>query len=583
MGVSQNLTISLVSQNVANNTSTVRITLTSTQTGESHNYYDLTGYYWISVNGGAEERFSFVTELPYTSTVTCFTVDKTFTHKADGTGSISVRTSLDTGISAGVVELSKSLIPNTIPRASGITSFVAATKYLDSQYTIKFTPKTTGFYYRLRLSIPRVIAIRTTPLGNRGSSEQTINVTFTSTELNTIYSKASATSDLVAIGAVIETYSDAAYTKKIGESTEVVLSMTLPETIVPVINQVSITDPTNYKNVFGRFVQYKSKLKVQVNSTGVYNATIKNVIINCLGLTIQESQFESNALTVYGNQQIVITVTDSRGRKSVRNESIDIYSYATPTIGNLRSSRCNSDGTANDEGLYVKISYSGTIDTIGNHNTKRMTLKMKEQGSESWDVLFDSTDYYTRTAYIVTAADTEKTFDVLFTLNDYFETVERSIEISTAFTLMDFNSSGKGISFGKVSESDAFEVNMPSEFAKDSIIKEVLKSTYTNSNVADSKIRIIPHINFNVIDPTHTTDIYLENLIKWIASNYPKDKDTIYIGIGHPNYKGIVFAYTYDNSDISNGMPKNVVGLYMSATDFKRFYSSNYTFNIRNV
>ena len=72
MAVSQSLSVTEVagSANVADNSSKVRILWTSTQTGQSWNGYTRTAYYWVSINGGAETKYSVSYTLPQYSTKT---------------------------------------------------------------------------------------------------------------------------------------------------------------------------------------------------------------------------------------------------------------------------------------------------------------------------------------------------------------------------------------------------------------------------------------------------------------------------------------------------------------------------------
>jgi hypothetical protein len=57
---------------------------------------------------------------------------------------------------------------------------------------------------------------------------------------------------------------------------------------------------------------------------------------------------------------------------------------------------------------------------------------------------------------------TESSYDIRLTVKDYFTTISSVIDIPTAFTLLDFNASGKGIAFGKVSEeANGMEIDLP--------------------------------------------------------------------------------------------------------------------------
>ena len=122
MAVNQTLTLTQISQDKEKNTSQVRILWQSAQTGGSYNDTARTAYYYVSVNGCAEEKTAITYTLPYQQTKTL--VDKTITvaHDSSGNGSVSVRTWMDTNISAGVVELSKTLQLSQIPRESTLTA-----------------------------------------------------------------------------------------------------------------------------------------------------------------------------------------------------------------------------------------------------------------------------------------------------------------------------------------------------------------------------------------------------------------------------------------------------------------------------
>jgi len=58
--------------------------------------------------------------------------------------------------------------------------------------------------------------------------------------------------------------------------------------------------------------------------------------------------------------------------------------------------------------------------------------------------------------------DTDTSYDLRLTVKDFFGTYTALTEVATAFTLMDFNASGKGLAFGKVSEEEnGMEIDMP--------------------------------------------------------------------------------------------------------------------------
>ena len=184
-----------------------------------------------------------VYELGWYQTLELGRASKVVTHNSDGTKRITVTADSPdlaqgggwgpySGYATGTIDLT------TIPRASSIDSFTASTSYLDSTFTIKYTPKAT-FNYKLRLSIPSVIAIKTNNLGSQGTGQKTATASFTAAELNTIYGRIGGSNDKCEIGAVIETWSG---DTKIGESDELKLTLYIPASIKPSISSISISE-----------------------------------------------------------------------------------------------------------------------------------------------------------------------------------------------------------------------------------------------------------------------------------------------------------------------------------------------------
>ena len=446
MSVSQSLTIKQKSQSVSENKTTVTIKLTSTQSGASYNNYTLTGYYWTSVNGGTETKHSFTTTLPSNTTKTCFSVDYTFSHKADGTGSISVRTSLNTKISAGTVTKSASLTPTRIPRATTPT-LSATTTEMNKSVTINCPRASSSFTHTLKYTFGSGSGTIGTGIGT--SKSWTVPLSLANQIPNATSGSGTITCD---------TYNGST---KIGTKS-ITFKTTVPSTVVPTISSVTLSDPKGYLSTFGGYVQNKSQLKVQVASSGAYSSTIKSVSITAFGITGATNPYTFTSITSSGTKSVSVKVTDTRGRTATTSKAFTVLSYSNPTISKLSASRCNSDGSPNDEGAYIKINYECSILTLNNSNSKNILLRYKPQTSSSWTNLLNVSEY-SRNTYIISQADINNAYDVSLKLTDSFGSVEKIWKVSTAFTLMDFNESGKGVAIGKVSQGDFFEVNMPLE------------------------------------------------------------------------------------------------------------------------
>ena len=81
-----------------------------------------------------------------------------------------------------------------------------------------------------------------------------------------------------------------------------------------------------------------------------------------------------------------------------------------------------------------------------------------------------------------------------------------------------------------------------------------------------SKVIMLPDVPYDLIEPTHTTEKYLKELLKQICSNYPDEGGTaVFIGTANPNSRGPVEIHIYQTSDVnSDGYPRYASGQYQS-------------------
>ena len=282
MAVSQSLSVTEVagSASTTDNTSKVKIVWTSTQTGESHNLNTRTAYYWVSINGGSETKYSVSYTLPQGTTKTILSKTITVNHKSDGSGTVKVRTWMDTRISAGEVELSKSLTLATIPRATALNSLSCATSYFTGKLTYKYTPKSSAFYNRCNISLNldgTFIAVKTIDLGKKSASQQTATVTLSSSELETIYKKLPSAKKGT-LRFTFRTYSDSGYSKQIGDAVYKQVELTIPNdsTTQPSVT-MGLAPVGSLPAAFnGLYVQGKTKVKATLSAEGKIDASIKS-------------------------------------------------------------------------------------------------------------------------------------------------------------------------------------------------------------------------------------------------------------------------------------------------------------------
>jgi hypothetical protein len=193
-----------------------------------------------------------------------------------------------------------------------------------------------------------------------------------------------------------------------------------------------------------------------------YNSQIKSYSINYDGYNYTDKDVVTSSISSYGDITITATVTDARGRTSyAASKTVNVCAYTKPKIESLSVGRCNADGSDNDRGEYVKVRFSGQLTNINSRNTTQCIVKYKKtQDSEYTTVKLDQykNAYSITNASYIFAADTGCAYDVSLLLEDGVSSVSKITSVSTAFVLMDWKGSGRGIAIGKMSElNDVFE------------------------------------------------------------------------------------------------------------------------------
>lgn len=467
MGLSQTLSVTETSYSIVDNTSQVRILWTSTQSGNSWNGYTRTAYYYYSINGGSETSKSVSYTLPKNSTVTIVDTTLTVAHNSDGSGTITVRTWMDTDISYGVVEDSKTLTLTTIPRAS----------------TLSVSDGTLG--------------TKTTPTADRKSSSFTHTLTWECGSYSgTIATKSSATSwnftpelKLASVAPygqkVYCTYTLSTYNGStlVGTDSKSVW-FTIPSSVKPSCT-LTLSDSKGYASRYGGYIQGESQLSVTINATQAYGSPISRYSASANGVTYSTRTFTTSVLKTVGTNTISATVIDGRERPGSASSNITVLAYSRPQITNLKVRRCNADGTENDRGGYGKISFHCAITPLSNKNTRACSLRYRQSGATTWT----NAPAITLSAYdqdcnppVIQMSDAHS-YEVQINLTDAFETTSAVTSISTGYCLYHIPASGKGITFGGIAEGDGFSVKMDATFGE----KINVKKDATFSEKIDAK------------------------------------------------------------------------------------------------
>lgn len=442
MAVSQSLAVTQVSQDITNNKSNIKIVWKSTQTGESHNNNEKTAYYYVSVNGGTETKYSVKYTLPKGSTKTIVNVTIPVSHDDAGECTVKVRTWMATGISAGTVKKSKTLTLDTIPRKSSL-SVAAGT--LSTAQTLKVTQKSSGFTHTI-----------TAACGNNA-----VTICTKSKELSFSFRPPIDWASVNAKGKTVEvTYTITTYngSSSIGSNVYKV-NCTIPSNLASPTLEVDVTDTTGAFAKYGKYIQGQSILEIVATAAGLYGATITSYKTTVDGGTYTSATAITPVLKGSGTLSLSCVITDSRGYTNTVNLTLTALAYTAPKITALTVKRCDADGTRNDSGDYLWVAFNGEVTPLENNNTVRVTVQHKKTADANYtskEVTAYNDVYTIINGSYIFEADKKSTYDVTLIIEDSFGYIDRYTTGASESVWRSRLWRGLGIAFGKFAELEGY-------------------------------------------------------------------------------------------------------------------------------
>ena len=310
-----------------------------------------------------------------------------------------------------------------------------------------------------------------------------ISFSFTSEQLSTIYNlMPSQTTHYIRM--YLYTYSDSSYSTLIGEESAIWWTGLIPDSVVPSAS-MTYSEGGDTPSSWGVYVKGKSKLNITLIGSGAYGSTITAHSISGNGYTYNSNTALTNYLSTSENITFTGIVTDSRGRQGSTNFVINVLDYYNPSISTAQVQRCDENGNIDRNGEYLYISYGASISSCGNRNKAnahyKVGYRVHNSGDYTYISLASNVNSYSATGMLYTdgiyAADrgsgtklelsSLNTYDIQFYVDDTFNPngQTNTQQLDTGFDLMNFNSNGKAMAIGKVSEAGAneelFEVGIP--------------------------------------------------------------------------------------------------------------------------
>ena len=446
------------SQSVANNTSTVTAKVQLVSTGSSYTINSSASKSGSLTINGTKYTFNFTASLSGNQTKTLFTKTVTVSHASDGTKTCAFSATCGINVTLsgtyyGNVTASGNGTFNTIARASTISSVTSSVSVNGTNSaTVNITRASSSFTHTVVFSFG---SYSKTTTGVATSTSYAIPTSW----LNAIPSATSGTAKVT-----VTTYSGST---KIGSAVSKNFTLTVPSTVVPTISSVAVADTTTNQSTFGNMVQNKSKAKLTITAAGALGSTITAYKTVFESKTYTGATPTTATITKSGTASASITVTDSRGRMATTTKTWTVVAYSVPKIISFQGFRCLADGTENYEGTYLNAAVNFSVSSVNSKNAASYVIEYKLTGGTTWTAL-TSGSVYALNQSIVSAKSflsVDSSYDIRLSVTDSFTTVRSTFEIPTAFTLLDFNASGRGIAFGKVSEmTEGVEFALPTVF-----------------------------------------------------------------------------------------------------------------------
>ena len=433
------ITVTQNSQSVANNTSNVTVSVRVYRTNTGYTTYG-TGTVYCTINGTQYTEGITSSDKITNSGIVVFSKTLNIAHNADGTKTLAT----SARITHDQFSSSNQSYPQTlttIPRATTPT-LSASSVNMGADITISMPRASGSFDHTLTYKFGSATGTIGSDLAT--SKEWTVPLTLASQIPN-------GTSGTCTI--TCKTYNGSTL---IGTKT-VSFTAKVPSSVVPSISALTVSEAVSGLNSqFGAYVQNKSKLKVVITAAGSYSSTISSYKTTIAGKSYTGSSVTSGVITSSGSVTISTTVTDSRGRTATKSTTVTVQAYTAPKISKFSAVRTNAG---------VQVAMNFAITSLGNKNTKTYVLSYKAKTSNTWEQLATGSVYtYNSTQTFAEGFSSESSYDLQLTVTDYFgesAAATAYAEIPTAFTLLDFNASGKGVAFGKVSEiADQMEIDM---------------------------------------------------------------------------------------------------------------------------
>ena len=459
-------------QSISNNTSTI----TCVHKLKNDASYSLSIYSRSNTCTVGGEQKSYTSPNINTSggsTITLGTTKHTVSHDSDGKKSVTISGTFNiqatlSGSYVSSLTASATVTLDTIPRSSSLL-MSAESLNVGEKITASITRASSNFTHTVEFYINDTYYKKYTDVG-----------TSQSFVIPTSWYNAMPSSNECTAYCRITTYNGST---QIGSQVKKSFKIKVASSIKPKLGTISV-DPANITTVNGTsskiLVQGKNKITVSVSGceAGTGSAIKSYTFVAMYGSTALETKTvtstSTNASASFGpfiqtgSIKFRVTVTDKRSRSANNSGSEPTqtcYAYNSPSFSSFTAYRCNSNGTADENGTYIKYSLNIRNSSVNSTNISTVKIYYKKSTASSYaaaaNALTNSTSTST-TAIIANSSGAPITFDANSTYSVYATIIDNyggstnssTVTVFGASRIFNIRENGTGIAFGKMAESD---------------------------------------------------------------------------------------------------------------------------------
>lgn len=249
-------------------------------------------------------------------------------------------------------------------------------------------------------------------------------------------------------------------------TTSITKTLSVPDSIKPTVSSATYA---NTNNSLGVYAATLSAIKMTaISATAGTGATIQSYSTTFNGQTYNGTSFTTAIPATSGSYNLVITVTDSRGRTGTKTYTIAYAAYSAPTLS-FTAVRTDASGNADDTGAYMKFTMTGTACSVKSGSTEKNSatgkIEYRKVGGSTWTTLNATASGLNATYSGVVAAAASDAYEVIASVTDKAGTTTvKNVTVSSASYPMTFYRGGKGVAFGRVANKNGFVCEMDAEF-----------------------------------------------------------------------------------------------------------------------